>query len=301
MAEESVEESVEEDTGQDESTESTESTEEATEKEPASEDASSWRDLIKDDSLHRHAERFTDIDALLQANLDSRKKLSKAVNKPEEGASDEDMASYRESIGVPKDVDGYDFPLPEGVERTEQMMDAEDHWANLFIEHDVPKGTADVLVSEFRGELEKMMNAQTEADQAATDQATDSLRKEWGGEYDKNLIYAARASEKLFGDQYEDARFMEDKSGKFILDNPLMVKMFARLGREMGEGSLGAVATSEEKESLMDKANEFRTKRMEAHAKGNNAEARKWDERERDMLGKIYGDDPAVGTKTRNM
>jgi hypothetical protein len=52
---------------------------------------------------------------------------------------------------------------------------------------------------------------------------------------------------------------------------------------------------------LMDKANEFRTKRMEAHAKGNNAEARKWDERERDMLGKIYGDDPAVGTKTRNM
>jgi hypothetical protein len=64
---------------------------------------------------------------------------------------------------------------------------------------------------------------------------------------------------------------------------------------------LGAVATSEEKESLMDKANEFRTKRMEAHAKGNNAEARKWDERERDMLGKIYGDDPAVGTKTRNM
>ena len=70
MAEESVEESVEEDTGQDESTESTESTEEATEKEPASEDASSWRDLIKDDSLHRHAERFTDIDALLQANLD---------------------------------------------------------------------------------------------------------------------------------------------------------------------------------------------------------------------------------------
>ena len=299
MTEESVEESVETDTEQEESTEET--SEESTGKEPASEDATSWRDMIKDDSLHRHAERFTDIDALLQANLDSRKKLSKAVNKPEEGASEDDMANYRESIGVPKDVDGYDFPLPQGTERTEQMMDAEDHWANLFIEHDVPKGTADVLVKEFRGEVEKMMTAQVESDARATEEATSLLRKEWGDEYDKNLIFASRASEKMFGDQYEDARYMEDKSGKFIMDNPIMIKMFARLGREMGEGSLGAVATSEEKESLMDKANEYRTKRQAAHAKGNSAEARKWDERERDMLGKIYGDDPAVGTKTRNM
>jgi hypothetical protein len=303
MSEESVEEGVEEsvdnESTADASEESSEDLEESSSNESG--DTSTWRDMIKDDSLHRHAERFSDIDSLIQGNLDLRKKVAKSVNKPDENASEDEISQYRESLGVPEDVDGYDFELPEGVERTEQMMDAEDHWANIFLDHNVPKETADVLVHEFRGEIQKLLESQVESDRVVVEEATAQLKKDWGEEYDKNLIYASRASEKLFGDQYEEARFIEDKSGNFMLDNPLMVKMFARLGREMGEGSLGAVATSEEKETLMDKANEYRVKRQEAHSKGNNAEARKWDERERQVLGKIYGDDPVVGTKTRNM
>ena len=291
--EEAVEETDEETEQYEEEEESSEDIEE--------QDTTNWRGMIKDDGLQRHAERFTDLDSLVQANLDARKKLSKAVQKPEGDASDEEMSDYRDSIGVPKDVDGYDFPLPEGVERTEEMMDAEDHWANIFLDHNIPKETADTLVGEFRGEVQKIMEQQVEADRVVTEEAQAQLKRDWGDEYEKNLIFATRASEKLFGDEFEDARFMEDKSGRFILDNPMMVRMFARLGREMGEGSIGAIATSEEKEGLMEKANDYRDKRMEAHAKGNNAEARKWDEREREMLGKIYGDDPLVGSKTRNM
>ena len=42
----------------------------------------SWRDLIEDEKLQKHSERFTSIDALVQANLESRQKLSKAVVPP---------------------------------------------------------------------------------------------------------------------------------------------------------------------------------------------------------------------------
>ena len=68
MAEEqAVEEAVEEkavetETTEDSKTEATEDTTETVEFE-------SWRDLIKNDDLQKHAERFNSVDDLVQANL----------------------------------------------------------------------------------------------------------------------------------------------------------------------------------------------------------------------------------------
>ena len=259
----------------------------------------SWRDLIEDEKLQKHSERFTSIDALVQANLESRQKLSKAVVPPGKDAAEEDVAAYREALGVPKDVDGYEFPLPEGMERTDEMMDSEDHWSNIFIDNNIPKETADVLINEFRGEIEKMMGQKTEMDQQYTAQSEADMRKEWAEDYDKNIIFASRASEALLGEDFETMRHVETADGRYILDNPVLIRMFAKLGRDMGEGTLGSVATEGEKETLLDQANSYRDKRLAAHAKGNNAEARRWDEKERLTLEKIHGSGPIVGADTR--
>jgi hypothetical protein len=259
----------------------------------------SWRDLIEDEKLQKHAERFTSVDALVQANLESRQKLSKSIVPPGEGAEEEEVTAYREALGVPKDVDGYEFLLPDGVERTDAMMDSEDTWANLFLDNNIPKATADVLVNEFRGEIEKMMGQKAEMDDAYTKQSEESMRKEWAEDYDKNIIFASRASEALLGDDFEEARHIETSDGRFILDNPILVRMFAKLGRDMGEGALGSVATEGEKETLMEQANSYRDKRKDAYAKGNHAEARKWDEKERLALDKLHGGGAIVGTDTR--
>ena len=283
-----------------EETETTEATE--TPKAPEEQESveiESWRDLIEDEKLQKHSERFTSIDALVQANLESRQKLSKAVVPPGKDAAEEDITAYREALGVPKDVDGYEFPLPEGMERTDDMMDSEDHWANIFIDNNIPKETADVLINEFRGEMEKMMSQKSEADQHFTKQSEDAMRKEWAEDYDKNLIFAARASEQLLGGDLEDARQIETSGGQFVLDHPILIRMFAKLGRDMGEGTLGSVATEGEKETLLEQANSYRDKRLDAHAKGNNAEARRWDEKERLILEKIHGSGPIVGADTR--
>lgn len=259
----------------------------------------SWRDLIEDEKLQKHAERFTSVDALVQANLESRQKLSKAVVRPDADANEEDLTAFREVMGVPKDVDGYEFPLPEGAERTEDMLDSEDHWANIFLDNNIPKETADILVNEFRGEIEKVMSQKVAMDQAYTQQSEAELKKEWAEDYDKNLIFAAKASESLLGEDFEEVRHIETADGKFILDHPLFVRMFAKLGRDMGEGALGSVATEGEKETLMEQANSYREKRMDAYSKGNHAEARRWDEKERLVLDKLHGGGPIVGTDTR--
>ena len=292
---------AEEQAVEEEAVEETEATEVETEdtEEQESVEIESWRDLIEDEKLQKHAERFTSVDALVQANLESRQKLSKSIVPPGEDAEEEDVTAYREALGVPNDVDGYDFLLPEGMERTDQMMDSEDHWANLFLDNNVPKATADVLIGEFRGEIEKMMGQKAEMDDAYTKQSEADMRKEWAEDYDKNIIFASRASEALLGDDFEDARHIETSDGRFILDNPILVRMFAKLGRDMGEGALGSVATEGEKDTLMEQANTYREKRKDAYAKGNHAEARKWDEKERLALDKLHGGGAIVGTDTR--
>jgi hypothetical protein len=144
-----------------------------------------------------------------------------------------------------------------------------------------------------------MMGQKMEMDDTYSKQSEEAMRKEWAEDYDKNLIFAAKASEALLGDDFEEARHIETSDGRFILDNPILVRMFAKLGRDMGEGALGSVATEGEKDTLMEQANTYRDKRKDAYAKGNHAEARKWDEKERLALDKLHGGGAIVGTDTR--
>jgi len=297
MAEEqAVDEAVEEEM---ETEQIDEDTSDETQEDAETVEFDTWRDLIQDSDLQKHAERFNSVDDLVQANLESRKKLSKSVTVPGKNASDEDLSSYREALGVPVDVDGYEFPLEDGVERTEEMMDAEDHWSNIFLDNNIPKETADVLVQEFKNEIGRIFEQKAANDETYAKHAEETLRREWEDDYDKNIIFASRASEALLGDDYEDVRHLETTDGKYMLDHPLMVKMFAKLGREMGEGALGSVATEGEKDTLMEQANSYREKRVDAYAKGNHAEARKWDEKERLILDKLHGGGPIVGSDTR--
>tara|TARA_R110000787_G_scaffold19398_3_gene58287 strand:+ start:329 stop:1231 length:903 start_codon:yes stop_codon:yes gene_type:complete len=296
---ESTEEAIEDTTEEAEETEYTEDVSEDTDEDTDSGSDVDWRSSIQDADLRKHAERFTTPEALVKANLDYRKKEGKSVTRLSEDSSDKEVEAYREALGVPSDVDGYEFPLPEGHERSDAMMDSEDTWSNLFLNNNVPKETADVLVSAFREEIGKMQGLSAEADDKYAADATAALKSEWKEDYDKNLIFAARASEKLLGDDYESARFMEDKSGRYLLDNPIMAKMFATLGRQMGEGNLGSVVTDGERDTLMQKANDFRQKSKDAHAKGNTSDANKFAAKELEVLTVLNGSDPVVGTGGR--
>ena len=298
MAESEEAEETTEDVGE----ESTEDTSDDTEVEGDADegDASTdWRESIQDADLRKHAERFTTPEALVKANLDYRKKEGKSVSRLSEDSTDKEVDAYREALGVPSDVDGYDFPLPEGFDRTDEMMDSEDTWSNLFLNNNVPKETADVLVSAFREEITKLQSASADADAKYAKDSTDALRAEWKDDYDKNLIFAARASEQLLGDDYQDARHIEDKSGAYILDNPIMAKMFATLGRQMGEGSLGSVVTGGERETLMAKANSLREQTKAALANHDTAGANKLAAQELALIERMDGNEPVVGQSGR--
>lgn len=255
------------------------------------EESSNWRELIEDDKLRKHAERFTTPDALVQANVDFRQKVSKAVVLPSKNSSEEEVAAFRKAIGVPDSQDEYDFPQAvEGEELPEEVITAQKEWGKLFQDNNVSKTAAKNILNayeQFKASEEEM---KIKEDEAFAEETRDYLKSQWKDEYDKNLIIASKAGEQLFGDMYEDIKTLETKDGKFILDHPAISLALAKLGREMGEGVLGETLSDDQKDSLKDQIDNARTKRNEAHANGHNKEARKWDKRERELLEKLYPD-----------
>ena len=253
--------------------------------EQTSQDATlTWRDGIQDEGLKKHAERFTSLDALVQGNSDLRKQVSKSISKPGDDATTEQIDAFREAVGVPKESSEYEFFFEEGKELSDREQKSQDHWAELFHKNNVPKDTADELVKEFRTELEAVMTERVKEDGKVVEQSKEELKEAWGDDYDKNIIFAAKASEKLFGEDYEEARYIEDKHGNFVLDNPIMNKLMAKLGRQMGEGALMGVVTGEERDTIMGKADTYREKAQEAYNKGDTKTANKFSELERQAL-----------------
>lgn len=283
MTEEVMEETATEETPAVEEETTTEETGES------KEESTNWRELIQDEKLRKHAERFTTPDALVQANVDFRQKVSKAVVLPGKNASDEEVSAFRKAIGVPDSEEGYEFPqAAEGQELPEETIAAQKEWGKLFQENNISKTAAKNILTAYEQFKVAEAEASLKADEAFAEETREYLKSQWKDEYDKNLIIASKAGEQVFGEMYEDVKKIETKDGKFILDHPAIAMAFAKIGREMGEGVLGEALSDDQKDSLKDQVDSARAKRNEAHAKGNNKEARKWDQRERELLEKLY-------------
>jgi len=283
MTEEVMEETATEETPAVEEETTTEETGES------KEESTNWRELIQDEKLRKHAERFTTPDALVQANVDFRQKVSKAVVLPGKNASDEEVSAFRKAIGVPDSEEGYEFPqAAEGQELPEETIAAQKEWGKLFQDNNISKTAAKNILTAYEQFKVSEAEARLKADEAFAEETREYLKSQWKDEYDKNLIIASKAGEQVFGEMYEDVKKIETKDGKFILDHPAIAMAFAKIGREMGEGVLGEALSDDQKDSLKDQVDSARAKRNEAHAKGNNKEARKWDQRERELLEKLY-------------
>ena len=259
------------------------------ETEETKEESTNWRELIQDEKLRKHAERFTTPDALVQANVDFRQKVSKAVVLPSKNASEDEVSSFRKAIGVPDSEDGYEFPqAAEGEELSEETLSAQKEWGKLFQDNNVSKTAAKNILTAYEQFKVSEAEERLKADEAFAEETREYLKSQWKEDYDKNLIIASKAGEQIFGEMYDDVKSLETKDGKFVLDHPAISMAFAKLGREMGEGVLGEALSDDQKDSLKDQVDTARSKRNEAHASGNNKEARKWDQRERELLEKLY-------------
>jgi len=263
-----------------------------------------WRADLPDD-LKPVAERFNTKADAIKAIADLRKRESNAIRIPGKEAKPEEIAAYQKAMDIPAEPAGY----LEGIERPEFLSDEQwksEHTQGLlgrFAERMHAKGAPKAAVQEaiaFELEAEAaILKAQVEADKKYAEEADKTLRDEWGREFDKNTEFAKRAIHKLFGEHAEAAGKVEDKQGRYVLDNPVFRKAFAAIGREMGEGELGGAMTDAERSSLEDQIRAVRKGMEEATANHDSKRKNELYQQELALLAKQKGSQPIVGAQGR--
>ncbi len=232
-----------------------------------------WRKDVPDE-LKATADRFTSRDDALRAIQDLRKRESH-VRVPAKDADEDAVAAYHKAIGVPENVEGYEFPELEDGEMTEEIKADREGWAKAFHEHNIPKAAADALIQRFFETQTAGQEAVLAADKKFADDETAKLKTDWGGDFDANKTISNRALTDIAtraGVNVEDLKQIETKDGRFLFDNAMLSRMFALVGREMAEGHLGGVGEGE-RETIEGQIKTLAKKAEEASASGDRKEA----------------------------
>jgi hypothetical protein len=214
---------------------------------------------------------------------------------------DKETAAYRKAVGIPEAPEGYEFPSAK--DDAPEVIEGRAAWAKTFHELGVTKDQANALIERVRAENERSEAAQVEADKAFAKAQEDALKAEWKGEdYDRNKTLAKRAVTEVAnrsGIAVDDLARMETKEGRFLLDDARMLKLFATIGREMAEGTLGPALNEGERDSVENEIEDLRRQINEALQSGNSKRANTLYQREQALIKKMGGSGPIVGAQGR--
>ena len=185
-----------------------------------------WRanlpeDLKNDPTL----QNINDPESAAKTLIHQQKMMGNRIPIPK---TDEEKAELYTKLGRPESADKYELNIPQEHQQffPENAMNEfknvahnlglNNEQANALIEYQSKAIQADIENSGSRLAINK---EETEA----------SLKQEWGLEYDKNVRAAQRALQ-VYGDP-EIMELMNTEAG----NNPAVVKLFARLGKEVTE------------------------------------------------------------------
>lgn len=186
---------------------------------------------------HPGLKKFKDPTAAAKGYIEMEKAFSaQGVRVPGEDASEEQVAAYREAIGVPKTPEEYDvtahLELPEGMD-----------WDGKFQEDmlQTMHGLG-MTPAQVNGVMQKYVGQQTAAFEAEMDKlggfkeaATKHLKSEWGSSYQGKIKLADDVMTELFGDQKTEVATLRLSDGSLLGQNPLFVKAMAKVGDDYTE------------------------------------------------------------------
>jgi len=259
-----------------------------------------WREGLPDD-LRKTADRFTSKEDAIRAIGDLRKRESQ-VRVPGKDASEDEVKAYHKAVGVPETPEGYEWP-DLGEEVTEAQQASRDAWSQKLHEKNVPRETAKELAAFMLEEQQAALTAEIEADKVYAQQQDDALKAEWKGEaYEKNDTLANRAFTDMAsraGLNVEELTRIETKDGRFLMDDARMKRIFAIIGKESSEGTIGPTLTSGERETVGEQISELRGKITAAQNAGDSNKANQLYEKEQALIAKLKGNNTVVGSQGR--
>lgn len=274
-------------TQQDQSTETTETTE-----------APTWFNGIEDEKLQAHAKRFASPQDIVEAHLDLRKQLSKAIVPAGKDATDEQKAAFHKSMGVPEKAEDYKVELPEEVPE-ELAPDAETLQSYLETAH-AAGATPEMVqnsVAWFYNFIAQGSQARARAEKEAIEGALSGLKKEFGGEeeFKRRANQAFRAAQKYGGDEFKEFLETHQADGIRLADHPAFIKPFAKIGARMSEHGIVVGMSPEETQNAQDKMKELTAQIWDANDSGDRIKVDKLSKERAALSERMSGTGPIVG------
>ena len=196
---------------------------------PADWRASLPEDLRADPSLAD----IQDVGSMAKSYINGQKLIGKnRIALPDEGATDEEMSAFYSQVGRPEKSGGYQFgdrpELPEG-------MTYDEAFENQFKELSYKSGLSAKQAKEIYDGYHKYIISKAETDgktnAAQSEEWLSSLKKDFGKAYDERIDLAKRAV-----DSYADNDVKGWLAETGMGNNPMIVKMFAKIGEGLAEG-----------------------------------------------------------------
>jgi hypothetical protein len=171
---------------------------------------------------------------LAKGYLNLQSKLGKSVQLPGENATEEQRIELFKKLGMPDSFEGYDLSrpqdLPEGLAYDE---DFENAFRSAAHKSGLTKAQARGLYNWYNTRIIEQVKTAGETAKQVYKKAEESLRTEWGENFEKETTLTRRFVEKYGG---QDLQQFLDQSG---LGNDLrLIRAFNKAAHAVGEDSL---------------------------------------------------------------
>ena len=189
-------------------------------------DNQDWRSSLPDELKNDATlQNFKDVESLAKTVVHQQKVLGSRIPIPK---TDEERSELYTKLGRPESGEAYDFTIPETHKshfNEDQVKEFRNVAHQIGLNNDQTKALIDFQVKSVDHEIQRQST-----DLTVTKQATeDTLKKEWGYDYDKQVRNAQRALQ-VYGNE-ELNELMNGEAGNI----PAVIKLFAKLGSEVTE------------------------------------------------------------------
>ena len=263
-------------------------------------EAPDWREAIAEPGLRRVAEKFTSPVEVVKSYAALQSRLGRSVVKPGNDAGAEEIAAYHRQLGVPETPEGYEVALPESL--PEALRDdpttaaLQQDFLKVMHGAGAPPAVVQQALDWYYGQVGESLAQQTKAADERRAEAEAGLRREWGGDHERNVALAQRAVRSFGDDSFTEFLESHEAEGVKLGDHPAFLRAFAAIGRGLGEdtpltgaGESGAASVQARIDALhalhQSDPQKYASRAVQSELQG--------------LYAKLYGGQPVVGSEGR--
>ena len=191
-----------------------------------------WTAGATAEQKEKYGSRMAEYDKMpsfLDAAFTAMDKLERAVIRPGEDASEEEVAAYRELMKLPADSNGYELTAEEGSGAAAFI----ENMKQFAFDNEIPSDKAQAMVDFYlKTEKEAMEAVQTEL-KNTIETGMKELQKEMGSQFEPKMLQARRMVKAHFGEDF--STYLEDSQ---LGNDPRFIRGMMALSDKVSEDNL---------------------------------------------------------------